>query len=112
MHSFPKLISNFNALSTNSLFRILFVLILFQFHNLLFSQNVGIGTTSPSETLEVSGNVEITNGRLNFDNTNGGTFAGQNAGLNQLLSSVDNTYIGKYSGLSNITGQSNTAIGA
>ncbi len=81
------------------------------------TDNVGIGTTSPTEKLQVNGNLKL-NGDLKTDrwlNTEGNTFLGVNAGGPSLMhvSGADgyyNTAIGDQA-LNNITtGDSNTAV--
>jgi len=66
--------------------------------------NVGIGTVTPSEALEVSG-------RISQIDLGGSTFVGQYAGLNDDLTSNYNTAIGSNSLRNNTTGTNNVATG-
>jgi len=81
------------------------------------SGNVGVGTTSPSQELDVAGDINMTgflyrNGTtlLHNDAANYNTFVGRNAG-NQTMTGAENTGMGD-SALSSLTsGNANTALG-
>jgi len=81
------------------------------------SGNVGIGETSPSQKLDVEGNIAMSGylyqGSSVFLHNAGtnNTFAGASAG-NLTLSGADNTAVGFQSLRDDTTGHSNTAIGA
>ncbi|MFA6973504.1 MAG: hypothetical protein WC238_02065 [Parcubacteria group bacterium] len=64
--------------------------------------NVGIGTTSPNNLLQVAG-------LINFSNAAFGTFLGYNAG--SVNTGAQNTFVGYQSGINNTTGSSNTIMG-
>ncbi|MEK7555645.1 MAG: prepilin-type N-terminal cleavage/methylation domain-containing protein [Patescibacteria group bacterium] len=64
--------------------------------------NVGIGTASPNNLLQVSG-------LINFPNDKFGTFVGYQAG--QVNTGSYNTFVGYYAGKANTTGVKNTFIG-
>ena len=104
-----------------------------------FSQNIGIGTTTPSAKLHIKGSTDTSqlvidansiqgnaqpliklrtsNGiellHIHSDDTSN-TFIGLNTGRinNALLNGLNNTFTGSYAGYSNTTGTSNTATGA
>ena len=66
--------------------------------------NVGIGTTTPSEALDVVGKIALNDG-------GNSVFVGTNAGLNDDGSNNQNVGIGAYSLRSNTTGNLNSATG-
>jgi hypothetical protein len=66
--------------------------------------NVGIGTSSPTSRLTVSGRIEPVG-------LGGSIFIGSSAGLNDDLSTNNNIFIGNNAGKSNITGSDNVFIG-
>lgn len=68
------------------------------------SGNVGIGTTTPNNTLQVKD-------LINFDNYRKSTMLGYQAGLNNTTSGDRNTFYGYQAGQSNTTGFSNTFTG-
>ncbi len=93
----------------------------------IFTNNVGVGTTVPNNTLQVAN-------LITFDNTNLSTKVGYQAGNNIVTGAINNTFVGYLAGLSgsgtstnaaddntavgyqalkvNTTGSQNTAIGA
>lgn len=73
--------------------------------------NVGVGTATPTDKVHVVGNIKIDGGKMPFINTGGSIAIGNNAGLNDDLTANGNVFIGESSGMNNITGTSNTAIG-
>jgi len=97
-----------------------------------FSNNVGIGTTNPSQKLDVNGDINIksaykiagdtvlsTSGAQNIfvgvgagENTTGNfnTFVGASAGLSNMTGD-DNTFLGLQAGFYNTTGVGNVFIG-
>ena len=68
------------------------------------SGNVGIGTTTPSAPLEVSG-------RISQINTGYSVFIGEDAGINDDLNDNSNAFIGFKAGFTNIDGKGNVGIG-
>jgi len=77
------------------------------------SGNVGIGTPTPGQKLDVNGNINLTAGRIVFSSTGNGVFVGTNAGLSDQASNTNNsTFVGYHAGQANITGNENTALGA
>ncbi|RLD58503.1 MAG: hypothetical protein DRJ05_07920 [Bacteroidetes bacterium] len=68
------------------------------------SGNVGIGTSSPSAPLEVSG-------RISQINTGYSVFIGEDAGINDDLNDNSNAFIGFKAGFTNIDGKGNVGIG-
>lgn len=74
--------------------------------------NIGIGTNLPTAKLHIVGNSIIDNGRLDFRNTGDSVFIGTEAGLNDDLSSNQNTFVGTSAGRDNTFGYSNTALGS
>ena len=66
------------------------------------SGNVGIGTNTPNNTIQIKD-------LINFDNAKESTMIGFQAGL--LNSGDDNTFIGYEAGKANISGKANTFIG-
>ena len=80
-----------------------------------FSGNVGIGTMSPSEKLDVNGNVNINSvykiaGNTVLSTPGSNTFLGIDAGLSNTAGSY-NTFAGYEAGYSNTTGLDNTFSG-
>jgi hypothetical protein len=75
------------------------------------SGNVGIGTTAPADKLHIVGNLRIDGGKISFTNTGSSVFIGDNAGLNDDLTSNANTFVGHNSGRSNSTGDANSFLG-
>lgn len=74
---------------------------------ILGSGNVGIGTITPNNLIQVAG-------LINFDNTDFNTKLGYQAGNNIVSGAAQNTYIGYQAGLagsSNATADDNTAVG-
>jgi hypothetical protein len=75
------------------------------------SGNVGIGTSTPTKKLHVVGDTRIDAGHLEFANTGGSIFIGQDAGANDDLSNNYNIFMGFAAGKNNIKGTDNIAIG-
>ncbi len=73
---------------------------------------VGLGTTTPNDKLHVVGNTRIDNGRIEFYNTGGSVFIGNDAGLNDSKVNSFNNFVGYFSGKANTSGTNNTAYGA
>jgi hypothetical protein len=83
-------------------------------NGLLFDNgtNVGLGTASPADKLHVVGKLRIDAGKIDFRNTGNSVFIGEDAGLNDDLSTAKGSVaIGKGSLKSNVTSAGNTAIG-
>jgi len=73
--------------------------------------SIGVGTATPLDKLHVVGNIRVDNGKIPFVNTGGSVFIGDNAGLNDDLSSNVNTFIGTNAGRNNTVGSGNVALG-
>ena len=71
---------------------------------LLNNGNVGIGTATPNNTIQVKD-------LINFNNTLTATLIGYQAG-NALTTGLESTFIGNQAGLSNTGGDYNTAVGS
>jgi trimeric autotransporter adhesin len=90
------------------------------------SGHVGIGTSTPTEKLQVVGNINIKSGRLSFSDNYasiiiGGTaglvntgnynvFVGNESGTNN-TTGVYNTFLGNFTGKNNTTASHNTSVG-
>ncbi|MEO5635016.1 MAG: hypothetical protein ABIR14_00280, partial [Candidatus Paceibacterota bacterium] len=72
----------------------------------LSSGNIGIGTTSPSEKLSIVGNIQASNVKTTYDQTQ----LGQSA-LGSLTTGTENTAIGAQALVGLTTGTRNTGIG-
>ncbi|MCB2220759.1 MAG: tail fiber domain-containing protein [Bacteroidetes bacterium] len=66
--------------------------------------HLGVGTMSPSSTLDVAGHITVSN-------TGNSVFIGQDAGLNDDFTANNNVFIGYLSGTTNTSGYSNSALG-
>ncbi len=76
------------------------------------TNNVGIGTSSPTQKLHITGNLRVEDGRIDVVNQSASTLIGFMAGINEdVTSNRYNTFIGNLSGKSNITGTWNVALG-
>jgi type IV secretory pathway TrbF-like protein len=73
--------------------------------------NIGVGIALPTAKMHVVGNIKIDAGKLPFVNTGESVFIGDNAGLNDDLTSNFNVFIGQDAGKLNTTGSSNVFIG-
>ncbi len=77
------------------------------------SQNVGIGTSTPTEKVHVVGNLNLESGRLTFLNNQNSTYVGFNAGLSDDMGFLNaSTFVGYKSGMATTTGSENSALGA
>jgi len=74
------------------------------------NNRVGIGTATPSEVLDVVGDVEI-DGKIDLNDGGNSVFVGTDAGLNDDASDNRNVGVGYQALQSNTTGITNTAIG-
>lgn len=90
------------------------------------SGNVGIGTTTPGEKLEVVGNLKVNNGKLNISDSYSSVSLGYGAGINNTAtynlfvgalagqnntSGLYNSFLGSFSGYTNTTGSYNVSLG-
>ena len=79
------------------------------------SERVGIGTTSPSQTLEINGNLFMAGGDIKtdrWDSSNTNTLIGVSvAGAGNLSGALRNTFIGYEAGRDITSGDDNTALG-
>jgi trimeric autotransporter adhesin len=74
--------------------------------------NVGIGTSAPTEKLEVVGNMKVNAGRISITNTGNSVFIGEDAGKNDNLGGHFNTFLGYKAAETNVIGNNNIAVGA
>ncbi len=76
------------------------------------TDNVGIGTATPTGKLHVKGTTIIDSARIVFEHTGGSVLIGKNAGANDPFSAVaNNTFVGNNAGQSFTTGTGNIALG-
>ena len=89
------------------------------------TDNVGVGENSPAARLHVDGStipfrvdvssteaMRLNNRTLEFLNSGGSVFVGEGAGINDDLSSNNNTAVGYGALTTNMTGYNNTAVGS